>query len=401
MKKAINVLLLLALFAVMALPIFAETIVFRTRTEEEEPYVYMEMGSNDPGDGKSRFHDGTSFIIYEFPCPEGSKYASLTWKMQAQFHVSVTNTDPDDDEAFEVIHENTPTEEEIASGKQDWGYSIGVQYPTYDLSKWTQNNTKGKIWVKMADADTSNGWGGYIFGDFDVTYYVGAEPGGQVDKPKTAEEEAADILAAMGLTANDQAFVVGTTTEEPFFYKKDGNIDGRGARFMDGAAYVIYQFDVKASDTVATITMGVDNQYDIRATSGDPDDIDGYTQIAVAEPAEDEDPASNNWGDRYDEEGNVPSQTFDLSSVLPGKDGKIYVYVGDCLTDGGWGGRIAFKNGVRFTSYGADGPATSTTDTTTTTSTGTPAPSTFDAVSVTAIVAFATLGAAVVLKKKR
>lgn len=400
MKKVATIFLLLAMTVLLALPIFAETIVFRTRTEEEEPYIYFEMGSNDPGDGKSRFHDASNYIIYEFPCPEGSKYASLTWKIQAQFEVSVTNTDPDDDDAFEVIYRNEPTDEEIESGKPDWGYSIGVQYPTHDLSKWCEGNTKGKIWVKMADADITNGWGGYIFGDFDVTYYVGAEPAPTVEKPKTAEEQAADILAEMNLTANDQAFVVGMKSEEPFFYKKDGNIDGRRARFMDGAAYVIYQFDVRATDTVATLTMGVDNQYDIRATSGDPDDIDGYTVIAVAQPAEDEDPNSNNWGDRYDEEGKVPSQTFDLSSLLTGKDGKIYVYVGDCLPDAGWGGRIAFANGVRFTSYDANAvtaPATSTT----TTTTSTPAPATFDAVTVVAMVALASLGTAVVFNKKR
>lgn len=396
MKKAVAVFILVAMAAFLALPIWAESIVFRTRTPEEEPYIYFEMGSNDPGDGKSRYHDAANFIIYEFPCPEGSKYASLTWKIQAQFEVSVTNSDPDDDDAYEVIHRNEPTEEEIESGKQDWGYSIGIQYPTYDLSKWCENNKSGKIWVKMADADPTNGWGGYIFGDFDVTYYVGTEPAPAVEKPKTAEEESLDILAAMNLTEFDQAFVVGTTSEEPFFYKKGGNIDGRRARFMDGADYVIYQFDVRATDTVATLTMGVDNQYDIRATSSDPDNIDGYTVIAVAEPGEEDDPNSPNWGNLRDEDGNVPTQTFDLSHLLTGKDGKIYVYISDCQPDGGWGGRIAFPNGVRFTSYGPDAVLT-TSDV----EEPKAAPATFDSMAAMAVIAFASLGAAVVLKKKR
>lgn len=404
-KKTITLITLLAMAAIMALPILAETIAFKTRSAEEEPYVYMEMGSNDPGDGASRFHDATGFIIYEFPCPAGSKYATLTWKIQAQYQVSVTNTDPDDDTAFEVIDQNAPTDEEVANGKVDWGYANGIQYPTYDLAKYCENNTTGKIWVKMADADTTNGWGGYIFGDYDVTYYVGTEPGAAVEKPKTSEEQSVDILAALNLTANDQAFVVGTTSEDKYFYKKDGNLDGRAARFMDGAAYVIYAFNVKASDTTAKITLGIDNQYDLRAANSDPDNVDAYTTIAVATP-NDEETASGDagWGDRYDENDQIASQTFDLSSLLTGKDGTIYVYVGDCQPENGWGGRIAFANGVLFSSYGSEGPAagaaTDAGTSTTSASTSTSSPSTFDAISIVAIVAFAALGTAVVTKKK-
>ena len=95
--------------------------------------------------------------------------------------------------------------------------------------------------------------------------------------------------------------------------------------------------------------MGVDNQYDIRATSSDPDNIDGYTVIAVAEPGEEDDPNSPNWGNLRDEDGNVPTQTFDLSHLLTGKDGKIYVYISDCQPDGGWGGRIAFERCCTYT----------------------------------------------------
>ena len=56
---------------ILALPIWAESIVFHTRTPEEEPYIYFEMGSNDRR-RESRYHDAANFIIYEFPCPEGS-----------------------------------------------------------------------------------------------------------------------------------------------------------------------------------------------------------------------------------------------------------------------------------------------------------------------------------------
>lgn len=60
MKKAVTIFFVFVMAALLALPIWAETIVFRTRTPGEDPYIYLEMGSNDPGDGKSRFHDGTN-----------------------------------------------------------------------------------------------------------------------------------------------------------------------------------------------------------------------------------------------------------------------------------------------------------------------------------------------------
>ena len=257
MKKFLSVCMIAAILAVMALPIFAETISFKTTSEEESPYIYFEMGSSLSG--TSRFHDGTGLIIYEFPCPEGSKYAALTWKIQAQYQVSVTNTDPDDDEAFEVIDENVPTQEEIDSGKADWGYSNGVQIPTYDLSKFCEGNTTGKIWVKMADADITNGWGGFIFGDYAITYYVGAEPPAPVEKPKTTAEIQAESVAK--IVPGEQSFVTYTDTETPYIYETQGAGNSDGSRFHDAAAYTIYQFTINPGDTYAGIEWVLNNQY--------------------------------------------------------------------------------------------------------------------------------------------
>ena len=92
----------------------------------------------------------------------------------------------------------------------------------------------------------------------------------------------------------------------------------------------------------------------------------------------------------------VPNIELDLTKYLTGKDGKIYVYVGDCVPENGWGGRIASTSAVIFTSGDGSTPVT----TPTTTDAGTKAPSTFDAVSVVALVAVAALGTAVVIMKK-
>ena len=189
MKKLLNVCAVLGLSALLAASVCAETIAFNTRTDAEADYIYEEVGSNDPG-------------------------ASLTWKMQAQYKVSVTNADPDDWDNYDVIDMNEPTEDEVASGKADWGYANGVQYPTYDLSEYCKNNETGKIWVMMADAQEDNGWGGYIFGDYPVTYYVGTEPQGEIEKPKTLADLRADAM--LKIEEGTQRFVVGTDGEKAY-----------------------------------------------------------------------------------------------------------------------------------------------------------------------------------------
>lgn len=446
MKKAISLLILLAMAVVLALPICAETISFGTATDAEEPYIYFEMGSNLSG--TSRFHDGTGLIIYEFPCPDGSKYANLTWKIQAQYQVSVTNTDPDDDDAFEVIDENAPTQDEIDSGKADWGYANGVQIPTYDLSKWCENNTTGKIWVKMADADTTNGWGGYIFSDFPITYYVGTEPAAAIEKPKTTAELQAEVVAT--IEAGAQSFVTHTDTEKPYIYDEDSCGNSDGSRFMDGNAYVVYEFNINAGDTYAGIEWVLNNQYYIEVNTTDPTDEKAWTVIDEAEQTDEEiEEGAADWGSRkfvltpdLDEEDDNYKTTLyihrnDLSKFCEGNTtNKIWVRMGDAATEAGWGGYISmgypvtFKSGTSPITWKASGyplfgtdfietvssdtttetPAETptetptegtTTDTTTETPATTPtAPTTFDAIAIVAVVAVAALGTAVVAKKK-
>ena len=351
MKKIISILILVVMVCAVALPSFATEASFITFSDEEYDYYYFDMGSSNAGDG-SRFHDGSNYIIYEFPIAEGDTHAQLSWHIRNQYRVSVTNTDPDDPDAFEIIHEAVPTEAELAEGKANWGDYGSDSITVHDLSKWCENNTTGKIWVMMSDADESNGWGGYIYADTPVTFWSGSTEAPEVEQPKTKEDFAAETLAKYTFAEGTKYFICGTAAEKEFLYKEGGTLDGSFNRFMDGTSYTIYQFDVKASDTQAILRMVINNQYDIRATMGDPDNIDGYTQIALAAQTEDEIAAGNaDWGNRYTADS-IPQYDFDLSSLLNGKDGKLYVYIGDCTTDTGWGGQISFNYPVEFSTTG-------------------------------------------------
>ena len=347
-------------------------ITFKTNTEKEQDYIYFEMNSNFSGD--SRYHDGAGFIIYEFPCPPDAKNASLTWKIQAQYQVSVTNTDPDDDDAFEIIDENQPTQGEIDSGKADWGYTNGVQIPTYDLSKWCENNQNGKIWVKMADADPSNGWGGFIFNDFPITYYAGAGPAPEIEKPKTTSELQEEALARIG--TDGQSFVVHTETEKPYIIDEYNCGNDNGARFMDGMAYVVYEFTVNPGDTYAGIEWVLNNQYLIEVNNTDPDDESAWETFIEAEQNDDEMENGNpDWGnrrfimtpdlDKEDEnyETSLYIYRYDLSGWCENNStGKIWIRMGDADPDtGGWGGYISglypvtFKSGTEPITWAASG----------------------------------------------
>ena len=399
MKKSFKVLALVVAAAALASAVCAEDVVFRTRTEAEEQYIYEEMGSNDPGDGKSRYHDGYNYIIYQFPVAEGDQYADLTWKMQAQYKVSVYNgDDPDDWDSYEVIDINEPTEEELAEGKPDWGYTVGQVIPTYDLSKFVKEAKTDKIYVMMSDAEESNGWGGYIFGDFDITYRHSSEPLGEMAKPKTLAEKQADVIAM--IEPGTQGFVVHTDTEKPYIVSEEGVGNSSGSKFLDGNGYVIYQFTVNPGDTYAGIEWVLNNQYKIEINVKDPADESAWVLVDEAKQTEQEIADGNaDWGSRRfvltpdldKEDANYKTTLYiyrhDLSSYLEGNTGKVYIRMGDSTPENGWGGYISmnypvtFKSGTSpitwkasgFPLFGTDFVETADTPTTPTETVDTPA----------------------------
>jgi len=364
MKKFLTIFLLAVMVCTAAMPAFATDVSFTVFSDEEMNYYYYDVNSWDSG--VSRYHDGDGYIIYEFPISEGDTHAQLTWRIRSQYQVSVTNTDPNDPAAFEVIHQAQPTEEELADQRPYWGDYDTETLTVHDLSKWCENNTTGKIWVKMSDADPSNGWGGAIYKDTPVTFWSGTTEAPAVEQPKTKEDLAADILAQYNFADGAQYFIAGTSTEKAYMHTEGGWINETNDRYHDNEAYTIYQFDVKASDTQALLHGAFNNQYVICATMGDPTDMAGYTEIAVAEPNEAEIAEEAPWwGNRiYTEDvtnadgttetvTHYPVMDLDLSSVLNGTDGKLYVMVGDADTANDWGGQVLFNHPVVFSTTGS------------------------------------------------
>lgn len=428
MKKIITLLLLTVMACAVMLPVFATDVSFTVYSEDEKNYIHSEVGAWDTG--THRCHDNESYTIYAFPIDAGDTNAQLTMRIRNQYKVSVTNTNPDDPAAYEVVGEAKPTQQEIDDQIPYWGDHEAETISVYDLSKWCENNTNGKIWVKISDAEPTNGWGALIYKDTPITFWSGTTEVPAVEETKSEKEIAAEkIIASFKFPEGAQYFIVGTSTEKPYLYSEGGWINETNDRYHDNEAYTIYAFDVKATDARAILHGAFNFQYDIRATMGDPDDLDSYTQIAVAEPNEVEIDAGDPWWgyrifteDILDENGNVvgtkthyPIMDLDLSSVLNGKDGKLYVYIGDCAKENGWGGQVLFNEPVVFVSAGA--PTVTPTETPEETPAETPedapavedlvitpiekVPATSDPSVIAALLtAISALGAAVTAKKK-
>lgn len=157
LSRAAATLILTLLFAAGAVvSVSAYTISFTVFTEEEQKYIYEDVGSANSGG--SRFCDGVSFIIYEFPVSTDDKYVSLSWTIANQYAVYVCVTDPDNMDEWKPIYF---LERPADADKPDWS-QFNLHNATHDLSKYAPLCTQGKLWIIMADSDPTGGWGGYI-----------------------------------------------------------------------------------------------------------------------------------------------------------------------------------------------------------------------------------------------
>ncbi len=354
MKKIlVSILLLAAMICTFALPAFATDLSFNTFSDAESDYIYRDVGSWDTGTYRNA--DGESYIIYEFPISEGDTHAQLSLRIRNQFKISATNTNPDNPNAYEVVVQAQPTEQEKADNVPHWADREAETITVCDLSKWCENNDEGYIYVMISDAAPENGWGPCIYKDTPITFWSGKTAAPDVEQPKTTEELAAEILAKYDFAEGDQYFMVDTEGENKFIYKAEGSwINEHHNRVHDNNSYTIYAFDVKASDTKAILSGAFNNQWVIRATMGDPNDLSSYVEIGAAQRTEAEIAEDAPWwGTREN-----PVVEVDLSSVLNGTDGKIYVYFGDCTTDTGWGGQVMFTRPVVFSTNAESAPNT-------------------------------------------
>ncbi|MGI8868638.1 MAG: GxGYxYP domain-containing protein [Mycobacteriales bacterium] len=117
----------------------------------------------------------------------------------------------------------------------------GSNKATYTIDL-TPGLGKDKMYVRISDAYTSDGWGP----SFDTIK-----------------------VSFNGTVAAD--FTVNTDAEQPFIFDLDGSqLSDGGWRFTDGGSYVIYVFDVPSGTTSASMDIHMWNEYKIDVTDTSP-----------------------------------------------------------------------------------------------------------------------------------
>lgn len=168
-----------------------ETHVFHAATGAEQPYLV----NNDrtSSNGICRFSDNNRSFTYGYTIYDFSKVTELTWTATTgqQLHILVST----DNVNFTDVYRYTNEEEK----------GIAFEQRTYELLELIDRSTSStKLYIKIADSQTENGWGGAVRCDAPITLKVAYE-GGE-----------GEIIKGEGATGGEQPEYDGTLEADTF-----------------------------------------------------------------------------------------------------------------------------------------------------------------------------------------
>ena len=131
------------------------SVAFYTATDEEGAYIY-DINGNHFDTANNRYFDQNFYIIYRFPTHAAHKTVELTLSIANQYEVSASA----DGKSYDVL----------ASTLE---FQQGAQKLVLDLSSYRPTEGEGYIYVKLGDADTSDGWGGNLSCTAPVKFFSG------------------------------------------------------------------------------------------------------------------------------------------------------------------------------------------------------------------------------------
>ncbi len=119
-------------------------------------------------------------------------------------------------------------------------------------------------------------------------------------------------------------FDTGTAAEQPWLSDADGSqSSGPGNRYADNDHYFVYRFPLPADTTTGTVTLSIDNEFLVQASS------DGQHWTTVLTESQEIHDGSNK-----------ADRTVDIAPYL-GTDKTVYIRVSDSFPQDGWGGRVS------------------------------------------------------------
>lgn len=154
-------------------------------------------------------------------------------------------------------------------------------------------------------------------------------PAGATDGHHTVSVDAA-AWPGLKFTAQTDVFIAhhvdfttGTAKETPWLFSAShSQVNGIGDRFADRTNYFIYRFPFPSDTTAAQVTLTIDNEFLVQASS---DGEHWTTVLEETQPIRDS--------------SNKAARTIDVTPYL-GSQKAVYVRIADSFPEDGWGGRV-------------------------------------------------------------
>ena len=131
------------------------SVVIYTGTEEEKPYIYENNGDRFDTNN-NRFFDMNFYIVYRFPTHAQHKTVELTVSLANPYEVSASA----DGKTYDVLAATTEMQQ-------------GAQKLVLDLSEYRPTEGEGYVYIKLGDADKSDGWGGNLPCTVPIKFFSG------------------------------------------------------------------------------------------------------------------------------------------------------------------------------------------------------------------------------------
>lgn len=269
-------------------------VVFYTDTEDEAPYIHDVNGNHfDPS--HNRYFDQNFYLVYRFPTHAAHKTVELTLSIANQYEVSASS----DGKSYDVLASTQEVHQ-------------GAQKLILDLSSYRPTEGEGYIYVKLGDADKSDGWGGNVPCNVPIKFFSGM----------SAISVAADETVRKG---DAMMYRYDLSPDAPnaaeFIFQNSAVYREESARpyyLCDAARSLTYLFR-GTPDQIAYISIDLAQDFIISVSN---DNVD-YTRVV----------SSAEWGRMRDIRG------IDLTPYFKGES-SVYVRFTDPTPEDGWGPQV-------------------------------------------------------------
>ena len=310
MKRIFSVMLCLSmLLSMLLVPTRAATTGLdpALKTEVHEFHVFDEasegkylLRTNAGVNETMRYSDKDSETVYHFTITNHKGVRSVIFEA-ALFQQLLLQVSQDDTNWTDVYRYSYDPNGEKSQG-------VNLEVRQYDLTPYVDLENNPNIYLRIADSEPSNGWGGTIYAP-------------EITRLKVQYNSETRL--------ETHSFFLFEDSEVPYLLRSSAGVNAH-LRFSDAGSETVYHFSIENYQKVKSVVF--------KAT---------LSQQLLLQVSQDD----NHWVDvfvyDYDPAGE-PNQgmgrgeiAFDLTALLDlAQDSDIYIRIADAETSNGWGGSI-------------------------------------------------------------